>query len=338
MDTAAFQRDLDRTHQRFPVLRSPMPPVPADRPVDGVTSSLSAPEVFSELAEQVTAGRYRLPRAAMSFEHLIGPFNAIGYCIDPLVTHGDQIWIDPAMPARDGDVVLVQWHARTLEAIIRRGAKHDEWLTMYGDQPPPLAVKLLKHVGGERFLATRQSVLELGRNKILGVVRRVTRAGRSLYDDVELAPAIDPNAASQIASAYTGSFFSLSCAGGATADTDVITLSFTANGFPVAIDIAGQVGGSRGGSPATCTSAIISAYRNGTQVASSSYDATSLVNSASAGGNSLLLPVVLSITDSPAAGTYTYTLHLHLTASGAGSTSCAVEFNSAFMKLREIKR
>ncbi len=142
--------------------------------------------------------------------------------------------------------------------------------------------------------------------------------------------------ASLVASSFSSTFYSLTCNAGSTADSDPITLTVECKGAPIAIDISGQGYGSQpgGGFNCTATAAVVSCYRDGSAITGTYFDATSLVNSITS-GNSIKIPVALSIADAPTPGSHTYTLHIHMAATGTAGHSCALNFDNAFMKIRE---
>jgi hypothetical protein len=110
--------------------------------------------------------------------------------------------VDPTVEARHGDFVCILWDRETL-AEIRKGDDNPKWLEMYGRNPPVIAGKYLYEWQGRYFLVVRNAMWPLGRNRILGVVRRRERNGVPLY-----APRIShigPNAVTvQVASHLAG--------------------------------------------------------------------------------------------------------------------------------------
>lgn len=149
---------------------------------------------------------------------------------------------------------------------------------------------------------------------------------------------IGVNAASTMNSAAVSSSISVVAGlAGVLVNTDIISFTLTTTGQPVAIDAActAFTGGASG---VSCSIVNLSVYRDGTQVAGMIWDPTNggLTN---IGGSSIAfaIPVTLTVTDAPAAGSHTYTLHGQIQrASGAGTMTIACTEN--FIKVREIKR
>jgi hypothetical protein len=191
--------------ERWPKLRDAVPPKPLER--RNGTFRFNVADEWSMVIAQLERGEYRLRAPAVSIRGLCGPFNGRGACLEPLKREGDLAWIDPMMPAEDGDFVIVQWHPDTLRGIIERGRRKPEWLAMYGENPGDLATKWLRRNGNDFWLVCRESMIPLGaspfsggENKILGVVRYVARNGVPLYGSGELVVAheISQNAATSV--------------------------------------------------------------------------------------------------------------------------------------------
>lgn len=195
LDMSYLDREWSAIAAQYPALADPAAPAPAAR--RSGSESFDAEAHFEQLGNRIAAGTFELRSALPSASGLVGPFRGVGDCLAPVFSEGDMKWIDPSMPAEDCDFVLVRWHPRTLEGIIARGSRRPEWLQMYGDRPPPIATKLLRHVCGERWLVTRSSMLPLGRNRILGVIRHVERTGEGLY-----APAAHAIGANGVTAVY----------------------------------------------------------------------------------------------------------------------------------------
>jgi hypothetical protein len=166
----------------FPQLAHAVQP-PRLIPRDG-TFHLNPAEEFASLSRQVAAGEYRLRNPAADFDGLIGTFRGIGDCLLPVFHPGDMKWIDPHAEPADGDFVIVQWDPDELAGIIERGSSDPAWVAQYGMEPAPIAAKLLKSVNADWWLIERETGLELGKNRILGVVRKVLRDGLPLYEQV----------------------------------------------------------------------------------------------------------------------------------------------------------
>jgi hypothetical protein len=176
--SAQFQR-IATMH---PQLLDAVPPEPIER--RNGTFSLNVAEFWNEFC-----AREWQPRPGRD-ENLIGPFHMYGECLDPYMRSGELHWYDPTIPARDGDIVLVQWAPEVLEDMYARNAGDAAWMRQYGE-PAPVATKIYKTVGRNQWLLTRKSMLPLGANRILGVLRK-----RLCVDRV---PAIEPDAATSVA-------------------------------------------------------------------------------------------------------------------------------------------
>jgi hypothetical protein len=196
--------------ERWPQLRDAVPPRPLER-LNGKFSMKVASD-WAELVQRVERGEYRLRQPAASKDGLVGPFHGRGECLVPLM-HENLVWIDPAMPAEDGDLVIVQWHPDTLRGIIERGRRKPEWVAMYGENPSNIATKWLRRIGSEYWLVCKSACLPLaanpfygGENKILGVARYIERRGVPIYGSGEIvAQAINQEAATEVASATDSS-------------------------------------------------------------------------------------------------------------------------------------
>jgi hypothetical protein len=190
---AEREAEFERIAELFPTLRDAVPPVPIER--QNGKFRFAAREVFDDFAARVERGEWTLPPADP--RTLVGPFRAVGACLAPVGCNGSLYWFDPTIPARDDDIVLVRWDPRTLEALIRRCRHRPEWVATYGERPGPIATKLLKAFAGRYWLVTNESMMPLGRNQILGVMRRAERDGRELY--ALAVRNIQPGAATQVA-------------------------------------------------------------------------------------------------------------------------------------------
>lgn len=56
-----------------------------------------------------------------------------GDCLDPVAKAGELHCYDPLTPAKDGDIVLVQWTLPVLEAIYARNASNADWIALSVD-------------------------------------------------------------------------------------------------------------------------------------------------------------------------------------------------------------
>jgi hypothetical protein len=241
-----------------------------------------------------------------------------------------------------GDIVCLSGH-RKWQKSWEQDPRRDDWVKQFGITDFSRGMKLFWRwpVGvpeqfRDDYLIANDGLRKVADHKILGVLRAVERNGVLLQGDIVHRPislaSIDPNAVSTIASIYAGSFFSLSATVGPGANpnnTDMITVTVKSTGNPFAIDAYGAVGGSKT-SGALCTVALVSVQRDGTNIASSNYDAAWLVNASSGLPANFSLPTTLSLTDNPPTGTHTYTLHLEVGVSGATSQSASLSFDTAF--------
>ncbi len=200
---------------RHPELLHAVQPKPLER--RSGTFSFHVEREWAALVQRVERGEYRLRAPTATTAGLV-PFRGRGDCLVPLL-HEDIVWIDPTMPAEDGDLVIVQWHPDTLRKIIERCRDKPEWVATYGENPGDIATKWLRRNGNDYLLVCRQSLLPLsaspfwgGENRILGVVRYIERNGRGpLYGSGELvAHAINQEAIDEIAQASSSGTSSLS--------------------------------------------------------------------------------------------------------------------------------
>jgi hypothetical protein len=153
--------------------------------------------------------------------------------------------------------------------------------------------------------------------------------------DVIDTPEIRANGVSQMGSNFSATLVqNVTGPSGTVVDTTIITLTVTTTGFPVAVDAMtnGSWGTSSG--PINPAIALLSVYRDGTILPSSQYDGTQYVAGRAQSPN---IPVTLSITDSPAAGSHTYELHYQGKSTGVTGTITA-DFVNNFIKVREIKK
>lgn len=182
--TTDFVTNLNAQFQRIaamhPQLLDAVPPEPIER--RNGTFRFSVAEFWPEFC-----ARAWHPRPGRD-ENLVGPFRFYGGCLAPFTQEGELHWYDPALPARDGDVVLVQWAPEVLEDMYARNAGDAEWMRRYGE-PAPIATKVYKTVGSSQYLLTRKSALPLGENRILGVLRKRVQTAES--------HGIEPNAATE---------------------------------------------------------------------------------------------------------------------------------------------
>lgn len=170
-----------------------VPPAPLPPPQNGECSF----NVAGEWSALVESGGFRLRAPAESTAGLVGPFRGVGDCLAPLLTT-ETLWIDPSMPAEEGDLVIVRWHADTLAGIIERTGQ---------TEAGPFATKWLRAFGGQYWLVTATSMIPLGPSHwgsgadIVGVVRYIERAVRrtaAALAAATLAACINPDAATTV--------------------------------------------------------------------------------------------------------------------------------------------
>lgn len=145
---------------------------------------------------------------------------------------------------------------------------------------------------------------------------------------------INSNAVSSMGSNFSATAVTnLSAVSGVVVDTTVISLTVTTTGAPVAVDAMTVASWGQTGNAGPII-ALVSVYRDGTVIASSQYDGSQYVTGRT---TSPAIPVTLSVTDAPAAGSHTYTLHYQAKTGGTTGTIQATMVNN-FIKVREIKR
>jgi hypothetical protein len=332
MDTDSFNQRLSAIHRAFPDFQRPSQPTALPR-VDG-QFYFSIEAFFANITRQVDAGTYRLRAPASSAKGLYGPFRAQGTCLVPLSHDGDMHWVDPQMQPQTDDIVLVEWHPDVLAGIVERGiARGHGFLEMYGDNPPPIACKLLTTCGGEYYLATNESVLALEPNRILGVVRRIERNGISLYDSNAIG-CIAPNAASQVASNYNAAGVTAVYPNSSTPTlTNLISATVTATGAPVAIDAMANVK-MEFSTLYTLNLAQLVILRDGVALSNVLWDGSGYTGSTIIGN----IPVTLTLTDTPSAGSHTYTLAANLAGTNSGTGNFDLKCTQLMIKIREYKR
>lgn len=198
----AFAADLDAKWRRivgeFPVLANPVPPTPVPKSPGG-EQRFSVSAFWGDFANRAASGEWRLS-ATDDLTNMAGPFRSSGVCLEPVRTAGDLNWYDVVTPAQDEDLVLVRWDPIELQRIYKRNRGNAEWLAIY-PEPNPLAVKVLKCFGGRWWLCCAESMLQLGKNTVLGVQRRCVRNGVDLYPLATPVPNIVPGAATDVYSA-----------------------------------------------------------------------------------------------------------------------------------------
>src|SRR5690606_15571368 len=127
---------------------------------------------FDPVAEFALAARTFRLRAPSDDAGLV-PVIGEGDCLAPLVLDGDVLHFDPAIPAEDGDLVLVLYQPD--DARQSFGAN---W------QGHVLLTKVLRHAFGHSLLVTATGAGPLTtKQTILGVCRRIERNGVALYTE-----------------------------------------------------------------------------------------------------------------------------------------------------------
>lgn len=235
--TNAFADDLTIQFQRItalhPQLLDAVPPAPLPPMRDGAISFNTA-DFWKQFAQ-----REWQPRATQSAVNLVGPFRMYGHCLDPVAVPDELHWYDPSTPAQDEDIVLVQWDPAELQKIYERNAGNGDWIRQYGP-PCPIATKVYKTIGSSQWLLTRKSMVRLGNNRILGVLRKVVRP-ESAYVQCPAVSLIEPNAATDPVSSATGSG-SIGTIGGSggTFDSNIRTAVYT-NNTAETVTVQGEV-------------------------------------------------------------------------------------------------
>jgi hypothetical protein len=219
------EREMTRILALHPALANPVPPAPIERVNGSFTMKVS--EVWGELVEEWRSGTWRLP-VADSTGDLAGPFRGNGYCLEPIRQAGFDCydWYDSRVPARDGDLVLVQWYPAALQAMIERNQHKPEWIATYGEKPGPLATKVLKRFANDYYLMTNKSMLPLGNNRILGVL---AHTGPARTDGATVAHRIAANAATEVIAARDAGPIVESDATSTPSAFDILTAAVTLN-------------------------------------------------------------------------------------------------------------
>jgi hypothetical protein len=151
-------------------------------------------------------------------------------------------------------------------------------------------------------------------------------------------PQLGVNAASVMTSAQSAATVVNTGVHSTLEDKDMISVTVTTSGFPVAIDAAcsALIFTASGSSMSVANLKI---YRDGAPVAGAVWDPT---NGGTIAVGFATMPqgaqVTLTVTDTPAAGTHTYTLHSQCTLQFASSGSGNIQTSNNFIKVREIKK
>lgn len=152
---------------RWPQLASPVPPEPLSPQCR--VQHLVAAECFAEPLA------LRCP--ADNLAGLAGPIIGHGICMEPQFPSGAAFWIDPALSARDGDLVAVWISEPEMQRIVERNRGRPGWLETYTDNPNRLVIKLLRQLGNEYYLVSAAGLFPMDHDnhRILGVVRALAR-------------------------------------------------------------------------------------------------------------------------------------------------------------------
>lgn len=147
-----------RARELYPSLARAVPPVPLETNREEPPLRCGEyPHVVANYFWRDHVNEARLHVCATA-DAVIGPIRAVGSCLAPLHTPGDEMFFDPTLPARHGDVVLFQ--------------APDDWFER-DESPLGLTCKLVVEFADEYFLAFRDGMFPLGDIQILGVeVRR----------------------------------------------------------------------------------------------------------------------------------------------------------------------
>lgn len=151
---------------------------------------------------------------------------------------------------------------------------------------------------------------------------------------------IGQDAASSVASAQSATSvgITMNSSAGFTRSVDVILVTVTTTGNPVAIDVGSSVNAVVA-HQCIMNPCNISVYRDGSQVVSSIWDPTNggadpISETYGVNGQQ----ITLSVTDSPAAGTHIYSMHVNGSTSGIGVVVGVIACANNFIKVREYKR
>lgn len=145
------------------------------------------------------------------------------------------------------------------------------------------------------------------------------------------------NAASQIGSAVNASTQTVSLpVAGTIEDLDAVSVTVTATGVPIAIDVSGdcQMVHTNFAFP---VSGLVTVRRDGSDVGTGQFNIYSAWNAMHSGTQWWEGQVTLTVVDSPAAGSHTYTLHFHGNGGGTSGTS-EFEITNATIKVREYRK
>jgi hypothetical protein len=262
-----------------------------------------------------------------------------GRCLEPLLMEGDVVYVDRGASPQPGDIVCFELSERmaatqnaNLPPFDALPCKMGEsWLKLF---VPYIGIGMLHERYGHSMTATFAACENPDDTPMLAPVRQIRRNGVLLFPPECHAPQVTLEAASEIISNFSAAQV-VSNVGTATVNTTIISITASTGGFPVALDAMCNADAAQVVGPTNLTSCVVSIYRDGAQVASSAYDFTVAAKRIITAGQSENVPITLSVTDTPSAGTHTYELHVKSTnASGA----ILLGFINNFIKYRLIKR
>jgi hypothetical protein len=265
-----------------------------------------------------------------------------GTCCEPLLRAGDIAYVDHSAIAEPGDLVSF--------AVSARFAERQNDCRMPGQptwRPGDRWMKLFTMVHGLECLMDNlgeygTATLMAGESPEAAVhlapLRNIRRAGKLLFNVVDTTQ-INLNATSSVASAQSATTVNVTGINGTTVNQDIISLTVTTFGSPMAIDAGSSIfaGAANGNS---LNPFNVSIYRDGTLVSGTVWDPTN-GGSAPITSTSILtsLQTTLSVVDFPSAGTHTYTLHCTMLLNHVSGTVLGfANFSNNFIKVREYKR
>ena len=343
----------------------------ASSEIQGLRPALSAQVHFPDGREKhVECGEYYAPPAAwaqttvsdsisestewskfvargLRFPKYNGPSDlctAAGTCLNPLVGENDLFLIRPVAldePLVDAGLYIFECEWKDKDDL----AKIKAYCEAIGGMPyaKNVVMKFLRFACFEWWYVCNQGIGALtnlpGLKVLSQVVGTLPRDAAGWHPNTRVAvrdtAQLGLNAASQIASSYTGLLTSVIGQVGGTNPgvSNILSITLICTGAPIAIDVYGSVtGGNTAG--ATCSAGSLTVQRDGAAITASNFNLAPLINS----GAIAPTPITLSLTDAPAAGSHTYTVHVSVTASGTGGSDSQANFGQTFMKIREIKR
>jgi hypothetical protein len=312
------------------------------RQIAGRMGSRRPPELENVFARIVADGW--APRSPAFGEELarLEVSTARGKCLEPLIVEGDELYVDPRLPPKPGDLVSFQ--------LSERGAAAQNSALPPGQSPwragdrwtkllvPYRGIAMLLENHGGAATTTLLAGESADAAVALWPVRQIRRASRLLFTPDVYSPQIGIDAASQIFSVVVAGAVQLNLPVGSTVqDVDVITGTIITTGRPIAVDASTffSIGNSNNNAPNMCK---LTVRRDGSDVGTAIFDGyAAWLNANSSGQRSWNGQVTLTITDAPAAGSHTYAFHITGSAGGTAGASLASATNTTF-KIREIKR